>query len=166
MNIIASVSKNWGLGKDNNRIFEISAYDEFFDEITKDKVIIVGRKSFESDFGKKLSGRQFIVLSRNKAYSAGGNIVAHSIEELFKIIRMQNSEDIFAAGGEEIFRALLPFCKLAYITRVKKDADADCFMPDFSKLISWKLADCIGEVQEGNLSFSFEMYENKNAVSY
>ena len=165
MNIIAMVSENWGLSKENNSIFNISAYNEFFCEMTRGKLIIAGRKTFESDI-LKTDGKDIIVLSRNKAYSAGENAVAHSIEELFRMIRTENDEEIFIVGGEEVFRALLPFCKTAYITRVKKYAEADRFMPDFSKLISWKLADCIGEVQEGGLSFSFEMYENQNPVEY
>lgn len=165
MNIIAMVSENWGLSKENKNIFNISAYNEFFCEMTRGKLIIAGRKTFESGF-LKTNDQEVIILSRNKAYSAGKNAVVHSIEELFRMIRERKNEEIFVVGGEEVFRALLPFCDVAYIARIKKKADADRFMPDFSKLISWKLADCIGEVQERGLSFSFEMYENQNTVVY
>lgn len=164
MNIIAAVSSNWGIGKDNKLLFNIPEDMKFFREMTMNKVVVMGRKTLESFPNKKpLPKRINIVLSRNKDYAPEGVTVCHTPEELLREIKKYNSEDVFIIGGEQIYRLMLPFCRKAYITNVNSEKEADSFMPDFTKLLGWELEERSPEIADNGYTFTFDLYRN-NAV--
>lgn len=162
MNLIAAVSSNWGIGKDNKLLFSIPEDMKFFKEMTMNKVVVMGRKTLESFPNKKpLPKRINIVLSRNADYAPEGVVVCHTPEELLREIKKYNSEDVFVIGGEQIYRIMIPFCERAYITNVHSEAEADSFMPDFTKLLGWELEDRSPELSDNGHTFTFDLYKNK-----
>lgn len=167
MNLIAAVSGNWGIGKDNKLLFNIPEDMKFFKAMTMNKVVVMGRKTLES-FPKKspLPKRTNIVLSRNKEYSPEGVTVCHTPEELLKEVKKYNSEDVFVIGGEQIYRMLIPFCKRAYITNVHCEAESDSFMPDFSRLINWELEERSPELSDNGYTFTFDLYKNNQPMLF
>lgn len=66
MNAIVSVTKNWGIGKDNKLLCHIKEDMDFFKEKTMGKVIIYGNNTLKSFPNKApLPGRINIVISRD-----------------------------------------------------------------------------------------------------
>lgn len=166
MNIIAAVSKNWGIGKDNKLLFHIPADMKFFRNTTLNKVVVMGRKTLESFPGKKpLGNRINIVLSRNSEYKPENVIVCNSKKELFGEINKYNTDDIYICGGEQIYRLLLPYCEKAYITKVEAEAEADSFMPDFDKDFDWELTESSEIMEDNGYSFSFNLYKRCGDIS-
>ena len=111
MNLIAAVDKNWAIGKDNKLLVSIPIDMKFFRETTTGKVVVMGRKTLESfPNGLPLKNRTNIVLTHNANYDGKGAIVVNTMEALLEELKKYNSEDIYVIGGEQIYKALLPYC--------------------------------------------------------
>ncbi|HSG35157.1 MAG TPA: dihydrofolate reductase [Sphingomonadaceae bacterium] len=87
--------------------------------------MIMGRKTFES-FPAPLRDRRHIVLTRNRAWSAPGAEVAHSVEEA---LSMAGNGDISVIGGADIYAQLLPWATRIELTEVHEDTAGDVTMP-------------------------------------
>ena len=71
MNLIAAVDRNWAIGKAGRELVNIPEDKKFFREETTGKVIVMGRKTFESLPGAMaLAGRTNIVLSEKKNWQS------------------------------------------------------------------------------------------------
>lgn len=134
MKIIAAVDENWGIGKNGELLDMIPEDQKFFKEITSGKVVVYGRKTLESLPGSHpLKDRINIILSTNKDYEVKNAIVMHSVEELLQYLNNFNSENIFVIGGGTIYKQLLRYCDIAYITKICETYDADVWFPNLDK---------------------------------
>ena len=73
--LIAAVSENQVLGRDNKLIWHISEDLKRFKRLTNGHSIIMGRKTYES-MPAALPGRRNIILTRNKKYIAEDAFIA------------------------------------------------------------------------------------------
>lgn len=160
MKLIVAVSENWGIGKDNDLLFSIPKDMKFFRETTMGKTVILGRKNLESFPGAKpLPKRPNIILTRDKTFSCDGATVVNSIDELLAL--PIDFSDAFVIGGEEIYRQLLPYCDLCYVTKVQETADADKFMVNLDELPEWELVSESEEIEDNGHTLTFCTYERK-----
>ena len=160
MKLIAAVSENWGIGKDNDLLFSIPKDMKFFRETTMGKTVILGRKNLESFPGAKpLPKRPNIILTRDKNFKVEGATVVNSIDELLAMDF--DKDDAFVIGGEEIYRQLLPYCDKCFITKVKEIADADKFMVNLDEDGEWKLTSESEEIEDNGHIITFCTYERK-----
>ncbi len=133
---IAAFSDNYALGKDNKLLWHYSEDMKFFRSMTTNKVMVMGRKTFES-FPKPLAGRHHIVISRSAPKAKPENPLVHfvtSIDDaivLAKRLVVENklNSEIMICGGAEIYKQTLNICDVLYLTRVKGQFDADTFYP-------------------------------------
>lgn len=137
ISIIAAVSNNNVLGRDNQIIWQIPADLQYFKSITQGHVVIMGRKTFES-LEKPLSNRTNIVVTRQHDYAGEGIIIAHSVQEAIKKARNFNEEEIFIIGGGEIYRQCLPFTDRIYLTKIHAVYAGDTYFPEFDE-DEWKV---------------------------
>ncbi len=160
MKLIVAVSENWGIGKDGDLLFSIPKDMKFFRETTMGKTVILGRKNLESFPGAKpLPKRPNIILTRDKNFEVDGATVVHSIDELLAM--PIDFEDAFVIGGEEIYRQLLPYCDLCYVTKVKEAVDADRFMVNLDEDADWELTNQSEEIEDNGHIITFCTYERK-----
>lgn len=160
MKLIAAVSENWGIGKNNDLLFSIPKDMKFFRETTMGKTVILGRKNLESFPGAKpLPKRPNIILTRDKNFKVEGATVVNSIDELLAMDF--DKDDAFVIGGEEIYRQLLPYCDKCFITKVKETADADKFMVNLDEDADWKLTSESEEFEDNGHIITFCTYERK-----
>ena len=158
MNAIFSADKNWGIGKGGDLLVKIPGDMKYFREMTKNKVVVMGRKTFLSLPGGALPNRRNIVLSRS-GFAAGGVTVVTSVEELLTLLGPYPKEDVFVIGGGEIYSLLLRYTDRAYVTKIDRLFEADTFFPDLDQEEGWK---CIKEAQwkeEKGLRYRFCVYE-------
>ena len=82
---IAAVSENWGIGKDNQLLFHISADMKRFRQLTLGKTVLMGRKTLQSmPGGKGLPDRRNIVLTGSTAFTApDAEIVNTPVQAVF-----------------------------------------------------------------------------------
>ena len=128
MNLIVAVDKNWANALHNKLLVSIPADMKFFRETTMGKVVVMGRKTLESfPGGQPLKKRTNIVLTSDKNYKVKDAVVVNSVEALLEELRQYNDEDIYVIGGESIYRQLLPYCKVAHITKIAHAYEADTY---------------------------------------
>ncbi len=160
MNIIAAADSNWAIGKDGKLLYSIPQDMKFFRETTSGKVVVMGRKTLESfPGGRPLKNRVNVVLTRSADYEKDGIVKCTDISRLDDILKEYPDDDIFVIGGGEIYKALLPKCNNADITRIDAAADADSYFPDLDKDGAWMITDKSEQFSDNGISFCFVTYE-------
>jgi len=129
ISIIAAISKNRVIGKDNALPWHLPADLKHFKEITKGRPVIMGRKTFES-IGRPLPNRKNIVITRQKDYSPVGCFTARSIDEALELV--QGEPEIFFIGGSQIFSQILPKTSKIYLTLIDHEFKGDAYFPELN----------------------------------
>lgn len=163
MKAIAAVDLNWGIGYKGNLLVRIPEDMKFFKKTTVGKVVVMGRKTFESLPGKEpLKDRVNIVLSSNRDFEANGITVCHTLDELLHELKKYPEEDIFIIGGEVVYALLLPYCTEAYITKINNKYEADKYFINLDEDKAWKLVFESDAITHNNIEFKFTKYVNTN----
>ena len=135
ISLIAAVARNRALGKDGQLLWHLPEDMRYFRETTRGKPVIMGRKTWESlpEKFRPLPGRQNIVVSRDPAYKAHGADLAGSLEGALALAG--GAEEVFVIGGEQLYRAALPFADRLYLTEVELEPEADAFFPELNPAV-------------------------------
>ncbi len=159
MELIVNVSSDWGIGLGNQLLVAIRADLQRFRSLTLGKTVILGRKTLQTfPGGRPLKGRRNLILSTDPNYRVEGAEVAHSIEEMRKLLSPE--EVAFVIGGESIYRSLLPYCSRARVTKSYVNLPADRFFPNLDELPGWQI-ETEGELLEENgTQFQYVDYVN------
>ena len=161
MKLIVAADRNWAIGKNNKLMWSIPADMKFFRETTQGNVVIMGRKTLESfPQGQPLKNRGNIVITRNPSYKVKDAVVVHSVEEAIEESRKYDG-DVFVIGGESIYRAMLPYCDTALVTRIDYAYEADTWFPNLDEDEEWELTDEGEEQTCFDLEYAFTRYERK-----
>ena len=161
MDIIVAVDEKWGIGKDGDLLQRISADMKYFRGKTTGNVLVMGRKTLGSfPQGQRLKNRVNIVITRNPSYKVKDAVVVHSVEEAIEESRKYDG-DVFVIGGESIYRAMLPYCDTALVTRIDYAYEADTWFPNLDEDEEWELTDEGEEQTCFDLEYAFTRYERK-----
>ena len=160
MNLIVAVDKNWAIGNDNKLLVSIPQDMKFFRETTTGKVVVMGRKTLESfPGGQPLKKRTNIVLTRDKNYQIKDAIVVHTVDELLQELKKYDEDEIYVIGGESIYRQMLPYCKVAHVTKINHAYEADTYFPNLDEKDEWVVTGVSDEQTYFNLEYEFVRYE-------
>ncbi len=129
--LIAALTDNRVLGKDNQLIWHLPEDLKNFKRLTSGHPVIMGRKTFES-LGKPLPNRTNIIITRNADFVAKGCRVAGSVESALKKAEETGTEKAFVIGGGEIYAQALPLADELSLTHVHTTLEGDAFFPEFS----------------------------------
>ena len=156
MNVIVAVDQNWAIGKDGDQLVYLSEDLKRFKSLTTGHPVILGRKTLATfPGGRPLKGRRNLILSRNTDFAPEGAEVFSGMEDLLKAA----PPDAFVIGGESVYKALLPYCDKAYITKIDRAWPADAFFPDLDADPAWQVTE-EGEWQDHEgLAFCYVTYE-------
>lgn len=142
MNAIVVVDENWGIGKDGDLLVHLPGDLKYYKSKTIGKHIIVGRKTLDSfPGGNPLPGRTNVVVTRNTRFEKNGCVICHSLEDAVQAVRDFNDEDVFVAGGAEIYREFFSLCDTFYVTKIYRAFEADSFFPNLDEkdfAITWE----------------------------
>lgn len=128
ISIIVAVAKGGAIGKEGKMPWKIPGEQRQFKDLTTGHVVVMGRTSYE-EIGHPLPNRTNIVVSKTKVFS-GENI--YTVKSLKEAIERAGQEEIFIAGGAELFQEALPLANKIYMTYVDMEVpDADRFFPIF-----------------------------------
>ena len=158
MDLIVVVDRNWGIGRDGEQLVYISADLKRFKAMTMGKAVILGRKTLATfPGGKPLKGRRNLILSRNRSFCCEGAEVFHDLDSLLE----QAPEDAFVIGGAQVYQALLPRCRRAYVTRLQAAFEADRYFPNLDGQSGWRVLEESGEQEENGIKFRYVTYERE-----
>lgn len=162
MNLIVAVDENWGIGNRNELLVRIPADMKFFRQETTGKVVVLGRKTLETfPQGLPLKNRTNIILSSNPSYTVKDAVVVHSVEELLAELKKYDEEDIYIIGGESVYRQMLPYCKVAHVTKIDHAYEADAHFPNLDEDPAWKITADSDEQTYFDITYHFLKYERK-----
>ena len=128
ISIIAALSHNRVIGKNNKLPWNLPADLQRFKELTLGKPIIIGQRTFES-IGKPLPERTNIVLSQDPNFNPPGCIVVRSIEEALKAVL--SFREVMICGGASVYKQFLPLADKMYLTLIEGDFEGDAYFPEF-----------------------------------
>ena len=154
ISIIAAVSENNVIGADNKLIWHISEDLKRFKKLTLNKVIIMGRKTYESLPVKPLPDRRTIVISSKTDLEFKNVMIANSPQKALELCKSEN--EIFICGGEQIYKEFIEKADKIYLTRIHAKFEGDAYFPKFNEK-KWKIRKT--EDSQGNdLKYSFIEY--------
>lgn len=135
ISMIAAVSANGVIGKDNDLAWHLPDDMKFFKQTTAGHHVLLGRKNWESIPLKwrPLPNRPNIVITRNDEYQADGGTVTNSLQNALSIAKEANEEEAFIIGGGDIYRLGLPLSDRMYLTEIDAQIDGDTFFPKWDK---------------------------------
>ncbi len=162
MKAIVAVDKNWAIGNKGQLLVSIPADMKMFRNETMGKVIVYGRKTLETfPMQKVLEGRTNIVLSGNPDLSVKGATVAHSIEELFEILKEYDTDDVYIIGGDIVYKQLVPYCDMIHVTKIDYAYDADAYFPNLDEDPAWVMTGESEEQTYFDIPYTFALYEKR-----
>ncbi|MCR4598398.1 MAG: dihydrofolate reductase [Acetatifactor sp.] len=160
MNLIVAVDNNWAIGNKNKLLVSIPNDMKHFREETTGKVVVLGRKTLETfPQGLPLKNRTNIILTKNQNFKVKDAIVVHSLEDLLEELKNYESEDIYVIGGDSVYKQLLPYCKVAHVTKVDHEYEADTYFPNLDKDPAWQITAESDEQTYFDLPYQFLKYE-------
>lgn len=159
MRAIFHADKRWGIGKNNDLMFELPKDMKFFRETTKGKVVVMGLNTLRSfPGGKPLKNRINIVLSPGDI--EGDVVTVHNLCELFSEVKKYPQEDVFVIGGASVYRALIPYCTEILVTKVDADGGAEAFVPDLDADQNFLLTEQSDSIEDNGYQIRFCTYRN------
>ncbi len=126
ISIIVAIARNNTIGSANSMPWHLPEDFKHFKQVTMGKVVIMGRKTYES-IGRPLPGRRNIVISRNAALRIEGCDTATSLEAALAMC--DPKAENFIIGGGEIYRQAMPIADKLYITHIDANFDGDTQFP-------------------------------------
>jgi len=151
ISIIAAVSKNNVIGKNNDIPWKLPNDMKYFKKITVGDAVesgvmnhvIMGRKNWESipEKYRPLPQRINWILTKNVEKFMNNNMIDNAfvvsdLEATLRTLSQQNNE-VFVIGGGEIYELALPHANRLYLTEIDATIDGDVFFPSIDKS-QWK----------------------------
>ena len=158
---IVAIDKNFVIGLKNSMPWHLPADLQYFKKVTTGHCIIMGRKNFDS-IGKPLPNRTNIVLSRDQKFYHSGCIICDSIEKALAVAYDLGENEVFIAGGAQIYSQTIDYWDRLYITEIDAEFEGDVFFPRID-MKQWTLKSVkVLPISDKNIyELRFKMYDRK-----
>ena len=149
--IIAALSKNQVIGRDNGIPWHYPADMKHFRRTTRGHPVVAGRKTYESFQIRPLPHRLNLVLTRNPTYQADeGAIACQDLSQVLTIAQNHGAEKLFVLGGAEIYTLSLPLADEMILTHLPITVTGDAYFPEWDRN-EWDIDE---EKRESDLVFT------------
>ncbi|EAV39444.1 dihydrofolate reductase [Oenococcus oeni IOEB_9304] len=157
-------SKNNVIGRNNRLPWSLPDDLKFFRQETKNKAVVMGRKTYESFGSKALPKRLNIILTSNMDFKSNDPEVkiVHSPIEAVNTAKEQHLP-LYVIGGASVYESFMNMADRLLITLVDANIKGDTFAPNFSEK-SFSLVSQCHHAQDKKHAYSFDFltYERKN----
>ena len=165
MKIIVAVDRDWGIGRDGGLLTHLPEDMKFFRTATKNKVVVMGRKTLESfPEGKPLKNRVNILLTGNHNYCPEGTVICHSVEDVLEAVQGYDPEDVYIIGGQSVYEQFLPYCETAFVTYMNAELSPDTYFINLDEREDWEITQVSEEKVYESLHFEFRTYKKKEKL--
>lgn len=154
--MIACISADRGLGKENQLLWHFRDDMKFFRKATESSAVVMGSRTFVS-IGRPLPKRRNIVLSR-KVMDDNVEVV-HSESELRKLLSDMEGPK-FIIGGATLYEMFINDVEKIYLTEVAASRPADTYFPEFAKNDFDRKA--LGKYEEDGIDYQIVEYARKD----
>ncbi len=125
--IVAAVAANGVIGRDGTLPWHLPDDLRQFKRLTRGHVLVMGRRTFES-IGRALPDRTTIVVTRQPRWRADGVLTAADVPDALARAA-QIDDEVFVAGGHDVFRAALPVADRMVISAIDDRPAGDTVFP-------------------------------------
>ena len=164
MKAIVAVDKKWGIGKQNDLLFNLPEDMKFFRQKTANKTVCMGYNTLLSfPNSKPLKNRVNIVLAPD-GVERDDCIVVHTLEELS--LELKKYDDVFVIGGAMFYKTMLPYCEEIFVTKVDADGEATVFYPNLDEKDNFEMVYASDPIDDGGYTIRFTTYKNNNVLKF
>lgn len=139
---ILAVAVNGVIGKDEKMPWDIKEDMKWFVEKTKNNVVVMGRKTWDSlGNHKPLKNRKNVVVSsKNMTELKGANGIIHGdlITAISTVETWYPEKETIIMGGAEIYNQCFSICDKIYLTRIHEEYEGDTFIDINSVLTNFE----------------------------
>lgn len=129
--MVAAMAKDRVIGKDNKLPWHLPADLQHFRSVTMDRVVVMGRKTWDSLGEQKLPGRIKVVLTRDpSSIPESPDVMAMeftTIEDFYA--RFEGYRSLVIIGGAEIYQLFMPYADRIEMTMIFAEFEGDTFFP-------------------------------------
>lgn len=163
INAIVCVDKNWGIGKNNDLLFNLKEDMKFFREKTKNSIVFCGYNTLLSFPGSKpLKNRSTIVLCP-KEVERDDCFCIHDFDAAVRLLKeLSKTQEVFVIGGAMVYKSMLPYYDRVYVTHVDADGQASVFFPNLLLEEGYYLKEKLYNTLDGNYQLTFTVYERRD----
>lgn len=126
LSLVAAIADNGVIGRENRLPWHLPADLGHFKQLTLDKTIVMGRRTWESLPGV-LPRRRHIVLSRDPAFRPDGCLVVDSLDAAIEAAGPV--PELLIVGGAALYAQTLPRADGLYLTLVRTAIEGDAWFP-------------------------------------
>ena len=157
ISLIAALSENHVIGKNNTLPWHLPDDMKYFMQTTKGHFVIMGRKNYQSlpEKFRPLPNRTNIVVTRQQNFDAPGCQIAHSLKEAIEMAARANEPEVFLIGGSEIYQRGLLLADRLYLTEIKSIINGDVYFPPFDRS-AWQGSSRIPHKADQRHAFDFD----------
>jgi len=135
ISLVAAVAKNGCIGKNGCIPWKIPGEQLIFKQLTIGKVVIMGRKTWESipEKYRPLAERTNVVITRQADYPLPPSVEAYSTIQA--AIQAHTTEQICIIGGAELYKTTIDLADTLFITHINEEVEGDTFFPTIDPAI-------------------------------
>ena len=162
ISIIVAYAKNRVIGDDQDIPWYIREDMQFFKKRTTGKIIIMGRKTYESipEKYKPFPDRQTYLLTHNTTYKVDHpNVtVFYDFNKALMVAKLTAGDDeIMIAGGAQIYNLAIPYTDRIYATILTEDFIGDAYFPILPKE-DWHMTDSVEDFYDEQLDLYYRRF--------
>jgi dihydrofolate reductase len=128
ISMIAAMAKNRVIGAANDIPWRVPGEQRRFRQLTEGHLVVMGRRTYES-IDRPLPNRDVLVIGR-QSIAADRVSTCTTLQSALEIIANDSREEVFIAGGEQIYRQFLPYADTVYLTELDLEPAGDTTFPD------------------------------------
>jgi dihydrofolate reductase len=134
--IIAAVSRNMVIGKDNDLVWHLPADMAFFKKSTAGAAVLMGRRNYYSipEKYRPLPKRRNIIITRQENLHINEDvIIKNSVEEGVEWAKENGEDQLYIIGGGQIYDYCIKhdIASEMYLTWIEEEFKGDTFFPEF-----------------------------------
>ena len=155
---VVALSNNNVIGVNNDLPWNLKTDLAHFKAYTTNKIIVMGRKTFQS-IGRPLPNRLNFVVSKTIKDIEGAHVFTSTEEALSNANKLcvENSyKEIVIIGGGYLFRETLDIVNKLVLTRVDCDIDGDVYYPEIN-LENWKETSSVEHKKDSENEYNFKV---------
>lgn len=150
--LIVAIDSKQGMSRLSVIPWDTPSDRQYFVDHVEEGPVAMGWNTFVTNSLKPYGKGKNTVITR-KHKKVNGVEIATDASEYFKGLR----EDIWVAGGGQIFKEALPYATHLYLTRIEGDFDCDVYFPEFEKDFVLTYADT--PMMENGTRFTYQIWE-------
>lgn len=143
-----------GNSKTNAMPWHIKEDLTYFKQVTMGHTVIMGKNTFNS-IGKKLEGRENIIITSQKYFTAEGCIICHDIDSVMPHL---HSLEVFIIGGGSVYEQFIDLADRLYITKVSGRYDGDVKFPEYNHAFT-KFSESEQKYSNNGIPFRFTIWD-------